>query len=142
MVLCMIARNPAFRRRITAVILLAAITILVLSSGCTQTGAQQGAQSAEQKKFLEVTAAQPDTTHIIVTYQGGPNMEKIMELETMVTDSHGASRTQSIGSRLATTPITIQGTNTMTGAYEGQDHVVVTGYFADGSRKVLLDTTI
>ena len=91
---------------------------------------------------MEVTATQPDATHIVITYQGGPNMEKIMELETMVTDSHGASKTQSIGSRLATTPITIQGTNTMTGAFEGQDHVVVTGYFADGSRKVLLDTTI
>ena len=134
----MIAGKSSSMQRITTVLLLAVITCLIFTSGCTQAGPQ----SAEQKKFLEVTATQPDATHIVVTYQGGPNMEKIMELETMVTDSRGVSRTQSIGSRLATTPITIQGTNTMTGAYEGQDHVVVTGYFADGSSKVLLDTTI
>lgn len=134
----MIAGNPMHRQCIRACLLLAAAAMLVLASGCTQ----PGAQTAEQKKFMEVVATQPDTSHIVITYQGGPDMEKIMELETMVTDSHGASKTQSAGSRLATTPITIRGTNTISGAFEGQDHVVVTGYFSDGSRRVLLDTTI
>lgn len=134
----MITGKSSSMQRITAVLLLAVITCLLFTSGCTQAGSQ----AAEQKKFMEVTATQPDATHIVITYQGGTNMEKIMELETMVTDSHGVSKTQSVGSWLATTPITIQGTNTMTGAFEGQDHVVVTGYFNDGSRKVLLDTTL
>jgi hypothetical protein len=126
------------RKTLPALVLFAVVAGLVLAGGCTQ----PGAQSAEQKKFMEVTATQPDPAHILITYQGGPNMEKIMELETMVTDSSGASQTKSVGSRLATTPITIQGTNTLSGAFGGQDHVVVTGYFSDGSRRVLLDTTL
>jgi PBP1b-binding outer membrane lipoprotein LpoB len=132
------SRRPAPQRTIPLIILSAAIAALVLLSGCTQAGTQ----SAEQKQFMEVTATQPDDTHMVITYQGGPNMEKIIELETMITDSAGRSVTKSVGSRLATTPITIKGTNTIEGAFAGKDHVVVTGYFSDGSRKVLLDTTV
>jgi hypothetical protein len=134
----MISVNPVFRRYFITVFLVAAVAGLVLFGGCTQAGTP----SAEQKKFMEVTASQPDASHIIITYQGGPDMENILELETVVTSSHGISKTQSAGSRLATTPITIRGTNTIEGEFEGQDHVVVTGYFSDGSRRVLLDTTI
>lgn len=131
-------KRTTTRSLLPALVLSVAVMLCICASGCTQA---QG-QSAEQKQFVEVTATQPDTTHIVITYQGGPNMEKIMELETLVTDSTGKSVTKSIGSRLATTPITIRGTNTIEGAYAGQDHVVVTGYFNDGSRKVLLDTTL
>lgn len=130
--------HRAVRLNIPAFLLLAVMVAVVLSSGCTQ----PQAQSTEQKQFVEVAATQPDSTHIIIIYQGGPNMEKIIELETMITESSGKSQTKSVGSRLATTPITIQGTNTLEGDFSGQDHVVVTGYFNDGSRKVLLDTTI
>jgi hypothetical protein len=131
--------HRAVRVNIPALLLLAVmVAAVVFASGCTQ----PATQSAEQKQFAEVAATQPDSTHIIITYQGGPNMEKIMELETMITDSTGKSQTKSVGSRLATTPITIKGTNTLEGYFSGQDHVVVTGYLNDGSRKVLLDTTI
>jgi hypothetical protein len=126
--------------------LFSAMIIFVFTAGCTQAGTpsvtQPVTQPADQNKFMEVTATQPDATHIIITYQGGPNMMKIMELETTVTDSSGKSQTKSIGSRLATTPITIHGTDTLAGSFEGKDHVVVMGYFSDGSRSVLLDTTL
>jgi hypothetical protein len=134
----MIPLNVSNQTKILMLYLFSVMVLLVLITGCTQTGAQ----TADQKKFMEVVAAQPDNTHIVITYQGGPNMEKIMELETTITDSSTNSQTKSVGSRLATTPITIHGTQTITGAFEGQDHVVVTGYFTDGSRKVLLDTTL
>jgi len=133
--------NSQNRLLIMIAVLLAAAAILVLAGGCTQPGTG-AAQTAERKKVMEVIATQPDASHIVITYQGGPDMETLMELETTVTDSHGASKTQSVGSRLATTPITIKGTSTIAGSFEGQDHVVVTGYFSDGSRKVLLDTTL
>ena len=138
MVIYMIPTHSAFRARALVPFLLFAMILFVFTTGCTQTGAQ----SADQKPFMEVTAAQPDNSHIVITYQGGANMEKILELETTITDSSGKSKTDSIGSRLTTTPITIHGTDSITGAFDGKDHVVVTGYFTDGSHKVLLDTTI
>jgi hypothetical protein len=138
MVICMIHSYSIYRTRVPALCLLFFMILILVTSGCTQTGIQ----SADQKTMMEVTAVQPDNSHIVITYQGGPDMEKIVELETTVNDSAGKSKTQSIGSRLATTPITIHGTDTFTGAFEGKDHVVVTGYFTDGSHKVLLDTTI
>jgi hypothetical protein len=69
-------------------------------------------------------------------------MEKLMELQTTVTDSKGESKTQATGSRLATTPVQTGGTSKFTGSFDGDDHVVVYGYFSDGSQQLLLDTYI
>jgi hypothetical protein len=135
----MIPKNSQGRIRAIVPVLLFITTFLLLTAGCTQ---QDGAQAGGQNKFAEVSATQPDTSHIVITYKGGENMMKILELETTVTDSTGKSQTRSIGSRLATTPITISGTNTITGPFDGKDQVMVTGYFTDGSHRVLLDTTI
>jgi hypothetical protein len=134
--------SPSARNR--SYFLLAAIVIVILSTGCTQPQSAPApvAQTPQQELFKEVTAAQPDANHIVVTYEGGPNMERIIELETTVTDSAGKSKTQSAGSRLATTPIPIKGTNTIEGDFSGNDHVVVVAYMTDGSRTTVLDTTV
>lgn len=131
--------QPAIFYRIPAFFLVLALILLAVSAGCTQ---PKAAQTAEQKQFVEVTATQPDSSHIVVTYQGGPNLERIIELETTVTDSNGKSQTQSAGSRIATTPVTIKGTRTFSGNFGGQDHVMVEAYMSDGSRMDILDTTI
>ena len=126
-----------------AALVLLSLVILAGTAGCTQPQIPpQGQQTEEQKSFVEVTATQPDAQHIVVTYQGGPNMQKVMELQTTVTDSTGKVQTKSVGDRLGTTPITIRGTNTLEGDFSGQDHVVVLGYFSDGSNRVMLDTTV
>jgi hypothetical protein len=135
----MIDTQSAGRIRAMVPVLIFMTIFLVLTAGCTQ---QDAAQAGGQNKFAEVSATQPDASHIVITYKGGDNMMKILELETTVTDSTGKSQTRSIGSRLATTPITISGTNTITGPFDGKDQVMVTGYFTDGSHRVLLDTTI
>ncbi|MCK9581693.1 MAG: hypothetical protein M0Q92_14780 [Methanoregula sp.] len=131
-------KNHGYKKALPSLFLLAALILFALSCGCTQ----QAAQSTDQKMFKEVTASQPDATHIVITYQGGTNMEKIIELETTITDSSGKSQTKSAGSRLATTPIPIKGTNTISGDFSGKDHVVVIAHMIDGSRTTVLDTTI
>ena len=133
-------RHPVF-------ILVAALALITLAAGCTQPATAPvpetpAPEPAEEDLFKEVTASQPDTTHIVITYEGGPNMERIIELETTITDRTGKSQTKSAGSRLATTPIPIKGTYTMTGDFSGTDHVVVTAHMIDGSRATVLDTTI
>jgi uncharacterized secreted protein with C-terminal beta-propeller domain len=126
--------------------LIAAFILVVFSCGCTQPAAQPAAPSpvttTQPDLFREVTASQPDDNHIVITYQGGPNMERIIELETTVTDSFGKSQTRAAGSRLATTPIPIKGTNTLSGDFSGEDHVVVIAHMIDGSRTTVLDTVI
>jgi len=137
---------PAAFFRYPVFFLFAALVIITLAAGCTQPqgqpAVQPAAQPAGQEMFREVTASQPDPTQIVITYEGGPNMERIIELETTVTDSSGRSTTKSAGSRLATTPIPIKGTNTISGDFSGDDHVVVIAYMIDGSRTTVLDTRL
>jgi hypothetical protein len=68
--------------------------------------------------------------------------DKLIELEVTITDSNGKAVTQSMGSRLATTPIPYGSSRTFTGSFEGTDTVFVTGYFLDGSHKLFVDSTL
>jgi hypothetical protein len=124
--------------------LLIVTAALVLAAGCTQAQVPipPPTQTADKDLFREVTATQQGDGRIVITYEGGPNMERIIELETTITDSSGKSVTRSAGSRLATTPIPIKGTNTIEGNFGGNDHVVVIAHMIDGSRTTVLDTTI
>jgi hypothetical protein len=122
---------------ITAIFFLLAVLLLgAASAGCTQLSPQQPAPPAP------ITAVQPDNDHITIAFHGGAGMDSLLELEITITDSAGKSQTQSRGSRLATTPIRTDFTTTFTGAFSGKDHVFVTGYFSDGSRRTVLDTTV
>jgi hypothetical protein len=122
---------------ITAIFCLLAVLLLgAVSGGCTQLSPQQPAPPAP------ITAVQPDNNHITIAFHGGAGMESLLELEITITDSAGKSQTQSRGSRLATTPIRTDSTMTFTGSFDGKDHVFVTGYFSDGSRRTVLDTTV
>jgi len=121
-------------RAVTILSLLAVLAVLF--TGCTQLSPQQPAQQAP------VTAVQPDDSHITIGFHGGPGMDNLVELEITITDSSGKSLTQSRGSRLATTPIRTDSTMTFTGSFAGKDHVIVTGYFSDGSQRTVLDTTV
>jgi len=128
-------------------LLVVALIAFAVSCGCTQPAAgpvstQPATQPGEETSFKEVTASQPDTSSIVITYEGGPNMERIVELEITVTDSTGKSQTKSAGSRLATTPIPIKGTYTLNGDFAGPDHVIVMAHMSDGSRAIVLDQTI
>lgn len=110
--------------------------LAVMLTGCTQVSPSQPAQQAP------VTAVQSDNNHITIGFHGGPGMDTLVELEITITDSSGKSVTQSRGSRLATTPIRTDSTTTFTGPFAGNDHVVVTGYFTDGSHRTVLDTVL
>ncbi|MGD0080458.1 MAG: hypothetical protein ABSB80_07425 [Methanoregula sp.] len=78
-------------------------------------------------------------SQILVSFVGGPGMDKLLEMEITLTGSPGKSRTQSIGSRLGTTPVQVPSSLTFTGHYSGTNHVFITGYFSDGTHKAVLD---
>ena len=114
----------------------AILVLLVLSGGCTR----QAAGTSDATSGVTVT--KPDDSHISVAFVGAPGMDGLLELEITVTDSNGKSMTLSKGSRLATTPIQVHATQSFTGSYGGKNHVFITGYFNDGSRRTLVDQDI
>jgi len=125
-----------YRKGTIAVCLLAFILLMLVASGCTQPASQQ------QKTPAAVTATQTDNSHITISYPGSTEMGNLIELEATVTDSAGKTQTQSVGDHLSTTPLKWGATIPLTGTFNGNDHILVTGYFMDGSQRLVLDTTI
>lgn len=127
---------PMYRNGVFAICLLALLALILVASGCTQPASQQ------QTAPAPVTVTQTDSTHITIAYPGSTDTTDLVELEITVTDSTGKSQTRSIGSRLATMPIKFGATQTLSGTFDGNDHIMVTGYFLDGSQRHVLDTTL
>jgi hypothetical protein len=119
----------------------AVVSLLLLSCGCTQQSSGSPAAAPPAETAI-VTVTQPDSAHILITYPGSPRTDTLVELEISVTDSTGKVTTQSMGSRMATTPIRYGGTQSISGSFNGKDRVYITGYFSDGSQKPVIDTTI
>lgn len=131
------------------------LSLLLLACGCTQAPANTpvtaGSAASTATSAMPATPAdeapvvivdQPDASHIQITYQGSLRTDKLVELEVSITGSNGKVTTQSMGSRLATTPIPYGSSRTITGSFDGKDRVFVTGYFSDGSQKPMIDTTV
>ncbi len=116
-----------------AVLFVTALLLVSCICGCTQLAGQNNPA---------ITVTKPDNFHILVAFVGGPGMDKLLEMEITVTDSQGRNRTQSIGSRETVTVLKAPSSQTFTGQYSGKNHVVITGYFSDGTRKVLVDKDV
>jgi len=128
---------PLYRRGTIAICLLALLGLMLLASGCTQPAPQQ-----QQQTPAPVTAARTDSSHMTITYPGSTDTGTLLELVVTVTDSAGKTQTQSWGDRYSTTPLKFGTTRTYSGTFNGNAHILVTGYFMDGSQKLVLDTTI
>jgi hypothetical protein len=142
----MTSPSPLYRKGTIAICLLALIALMLLASGCTQQAPQQQQQvpaSQQQTKTpAPVTATRTDSSHMMIAYPGSSDTSTLIELEATVTDSAGKTQTRSAGDHLSTTPLKFGATIPLTGTFNGNDHVLVTGYFLDGSHKLMLDTTI
>lgn len=122
------------------------LALVLMTGGCTQPVLPQLQQAPvseqQQKAAAPVTVTRTDTSYITVAYPGTPETITLLELEVTVTDSKGGTQTKSIGSRLSNTPLRYGATLVLTGTFNGNNRVLVTGYFTNGSPKVMLDTTI
>jgi hypothetical protein len=132
-------------------ILLAGPAVLIFIAGCTGVPSSPPATSVATPVPLPVTTAEkiPPVTvdrvgseKLIVHFQGGEGLDNLMEIEITVTDSRGTSKTQSLGTRQATTPVQRYATSTFVGSFAGRTRVLAVGYSPNGSLTNLLDTTI
>lgn len=127
---------PMYWKGTLAICLLALLALMLVASGCTQPA------SPQQNAPAPVTATQTDNTHLLISYPGSTDTTTLLELEITVTDSAGKTQTKSIGDRQSTTPLKFGATLPLAGTFDGDDRVMVTGYFLDGSQRHVLDTTL
>jgi hypothetical protein len=127
-----------YRKSTIAICLPAFLVLILVAGGCTQPAALQ----QQQKAPAPVTIVQTDSTHIQIAYPGSTDTGSLLELEVTVTDSAGKTQTKSVGDRHSTTPLKFGATHSLAGTFDGNDRVLVTGYFMDGSQRLMLDTVI
>jgi hypothetical protein len=127
------------------------LILLLMAAGCTQPPVQPAVlpQSPEATtgipapgESIVATAERIDSTKILITYGGGPDADQLIELQTTVIDSRGSVRIQSMNSRLDTTPVQRGGTDIFPGPYPEMVHVLITGYFTNGTHRDILDAWI
>ena len=128
-------------------ICIAVITmLLVVSMGCTSPSGSpvpSPFQPTPTPTTSYVTVTKPDSSHIVIRYNGAQYMESLIELDATVTDSTGKSSTQHAGDKLGTSPIRTGSTISFEGSYPGtNNHVIVTAFFSDGSQRVVLETYV
>jgi hypothetical protein len=94
------------------------------------------------ENHITATAQKIDSTRILVIYNGGPDADHLIELETAIINNKGSVIIQSMGSRLDTTPVKSGGTDMIKGPFSGQVHVIITGYYFNGTHQDILETWI
>jgi len=128
---------PVLMVILMVVLLLASLVLATLIFGMAGS-----ASHIHETKVVAATVQQPDANTMIITYQGGQDADKLRQLIAMATDSKGSSQTKTISSPDPATPLKVGTTITMTGAFSGKDHVVVTAGFSDGTWQVILDNYV
>jgi archaeal type IV pilus assembly protein PilA len=139
---------------VIGVILMVAITVILAAVIAAFVFGMSG--NITKTKIVAVTAQQPDSSTISVTYQGGQDAGSFEYGTVVVTPDQtitGACAAASIDYASTQDPtsttnstldkavgswVTASGTD----CFGGKDHVVATGTFGDGSVQVLLDTYI
>ena len=136
---------------VIGVILMVAITVILAAVIAAFVFGMSG--NISKSKIVAVTAQQPDSSHITVTYQGGQDAQSFVSGTVVVTADPsyvpvctGIAYNNPAGAANSTLDIGVgswvTAVGTPTGCFGGKDHVVATGKFGDGSSQVLLDTYI
>ena len=121
---------------VIGVILMVAITVILAAVIAAFVFGMAG--SVQKTKSVAATAKQSGTDYV-VTWQGGQDNTYVDVYNVTLTDSTGAIVDCC---PVAGFPPIVGNTTQFTGATSGNDHVVVVGYFTDGTQQVILDTYV
>jgi flagellin-like protein len=114
---------------VIGVILMVAITVILAAVIAAFVFGMAG--NIQKTKVVAATAAQQGAT-ISVTYQGGTDAASVATITYDIAGSTGS----------LTTPVAVGQYVAKNAGTTGQDHVVVTAAFTDGSSQVILDTYV
>jgi archaeal type IV pilus assembly protein PilA len=127
--------ESAVSETIATVLMVALVVILAAIVAAYMFGMLNGVPPA---RLLAVTADQPDPSHIIVTYRGGPNQAGLSNLS--ITWPSGATQAipfPKVGDVYTATNIAAPYNVT-----SGRDHVVVVALYPNNESTVVLDTFV
>jgi uncharacterized RDD family membrane protein YckC len=119
-----------------------AFTILIIFAAVIAAFVFGMAGNISKTIVVAATAQQPDSNHIVITYQGSQDADNLREIAITVTDSCGNTQTKSIGAASQSIPLQVGSTSEFSGSFSGKDHVVATGIFSDSTHQVILDNYI
>ena len=125
---------------VVVVMVLPFVTFILSVIAAVAFGSAAGSVSHDH--VVAATVQQPDERTIILTYQGGSGAGELQNIAVTVTDSNGRAQTKTIGTGGLSGPPVPGDQLTFNGDYFSKDHVVVTGYFSDGSDSVILDNYV
>jgi flagellin-like protein len=127
---------------VIGVILMVAITVILAAVIAAFVFGMAG--NISKTKVVAATVQKPDATHLTLTYQGGQDASSLTGLCMTVADINAAM----MGSTGGSSALQVGNSTTVTAggalpaSFAGKVHVVVTGFFTDGSQQVLLDNSI
>lgn len=113
---------------VIGVILMVAITVILAAVIAAFVFGMAG--NISKTKVIAVTAQRPDSTHVVITNMGGPDVASL------------SSALEISGDITGTLGMTTGKTKSIVTAVTGKNHIIVTGSFSDGSKQVLLDTNV
>lgn len=126
------------------------VILLLLSAGCIRPAERPAVTTVPVPEIppavspdpVIVSAQRIDSGRILITYEGGPDADQLLELETTVITGRGSAFIRSMGSRLDTTPVRIGGTDIFPGPFPETVHVLTVAYYTNGSHRDVLDTRV
>ena len=136
---------------VIGVILMVAITVILAAVIAAFVFGMGG--SLKKQYVVAATVSQTGTSTVDFTYQGGPDASSLYGIQIVVNNTffnsaggEGSEGDYVFGNESATAAVAVGSTQTLTSTtYQispGRDHVVVMGYFADGSKQVIVDTYV
>lgn len=122
---------------VIGVILMVAITVILAAVIAAFVFGMAG--NIQKTKVVAATESRPNTTAIIVTYQGGQDANSLYAADIQIDGAHAEWLNTSTST---TDPMKVGTSKSVSANKPGQNHVVVTGYFMDGSTQLIADTTL
>jgi archaeal type IV pilus assembly protein PilA len=130
-------RNENAVSETIATVLVVALTVIMASLIAAYLfGMMNG---VPQTYMISVTADQPDSSHAIVTYRGGPDQKILSNLTIFWPDGISSQKIDSpkVGDIYRATNI-----GAIKNVTPGRDHIIVSATFADKRQQVVLDTYV
>jgi flagellin-like protein len=127
---------------VIGVILMVAITVILAAVIAAFVFGLAG--NIQSTKNVAVTAQKPNTSAIVVTYDGGPSAALVVNLSVSINGASGVNMGQNAPGAASPTPMNVGCSTTFyaANAYTNPTSVIVTATFTDGTQQVLLNTNV
>jgi len=126
---------------VIAVILMVGITVIIAAIVAAFVFGMS--KDIPDQKIVTATVSHVDSSHVIVTYQGGPDADVCTGVRWMVTRADGSFLSSAMmgSTSSSVTHLATGKTKTFAVNWAGKKRVLATAYFSDDTQQIILDNT-